>query len=106
DPAARSSRPTPSDAGRRPGHAPIMGRVHPPDATAGRPVASDRGEADRGTGMASRIQLIGIGAVAAAFAAAFAWWRVEERAAADRGPVFVVGVVTDEEHRVTPEMQD
>lgn len=36
---------------------------------------------------------------------AFAWWRWEAKAPDRRGPLVVTGVLVDEEHLVTPEMQ-
>jgi peroxiredoxin len=54
-----------------------------------------------------QVTLIGAGAVI--FVGAFSWWRVgeivEEMSASERGPSVVVGVLTDEEHRVTSEMK-
>lgn len=35
----------------------------------------------------------------------FVWWRMESTAEDNRGPLVVSGVLTDEEHLVTPEMQ-
>jgi peroxiredoxin len=60
--------------------------------------------------MSTRIQVTLIAAVAIAFASAFLRWRVgeivEEMSASERGPSVVVGVLSDEEHRVTTEMQE
>ncbi|RUL86310.1 peroxiredoxin family protein [Tautonia sociabilis] len=50
--------------------------------------------------MSTRIHVIAIGALAVAFGGG-----LEERAEAGRGQRVVVGVLTDEEHRVTPEME-
>ncbi|MEW4569567.1 redoxin domain-containing protein [Tautonia sp. JC769] len=38
-------------------------------------------------------------------AGAFAWWRWEAKAPDRRGPLVITGVLADEEHLVTPEMQ-
>lgn len=55
--------------------------------------------------MSTRKQIIAIGTLAAALGAGFAWWRAVASDQEPRGQMVVFGVLTDEEHRVTPEMR-
>jgi peroxiredoxin len=55
--------------------------------------------------MSTRAWIFAITIWAMLFAGAFAWWRWEIRSPARRGPLVVTGVLVDEEHLVTHEMQ-
>lgn len=59
----------------------------------------------KGAGMSTTERVIVIWAGAVLLGGAFVWWRLESAAPEDRGPTVITGVLTDEEHLVTPEMQ-